>query len=845
MASVEVLRDAAYQAGFRGADIDLAVAVAMAESGGQEGATGTIAPGEYSVGPWQINMSAHSRYISEQAARDPYQAAKYAYHLVNNTPQGWNHWSAYSQGTYRPFLSNPAAAQGFSAQGASMPPLTPQELELARIKVAQDYGVKNLNDVIVMADGTIVVMGSDTYDSDDPLQPGDQAGQPVPGTRGAIAQVYATRDASGGVGYTYEKPASADPTKAPNLQTSSLPVGYTFDPQSGQFYRNGQPVSAEEVQQAAMREQAMGRAPSTNEFQISPQTGDLVMLDPVTGQMRTVANGFGYPEVSPWQQRQDQMFGIQEGARQADNSLAYNYYNTQESGRQADNSFNANIYGTQESGRQADNRFRADIYGTQESGRQSDNTLAVQLYGIRDDGSIRRAQLGQKDVIDRATLMEQARQANLEAALRQFETRASLIPQFGQLALAESDAQRQILSQGGDFLYRAFRSQGEDSPLPLVTQADLIGHLRNQLGQLDNIIPAEALQTGTTRIDGFQIPGAAKAPTMKAAAKAPTPARMAAAPTAAPMKAPPAITPMSQPKLMGQTTTFTPTAAASGAQIYVPDNAPAWVKAGLVSQYAEGTGFTVEPQFITGDPKPGKKSKPNPEMIYNPTHAPIAVVPMDRMPPRATPVRNQARTAPAQQPQQRQSGFTNPLDAGSMVGGRVKSASPKLYSAMQSWWQSPMMQQWLARRQRPMTPPANRFNWEASIPAFATGTGAYSAPAQSYSYPTTQPTPLPDYFQKPAPTQQQLVQAADATLPPAIRSIMQGGAPKQRGFDFNLPTLRQLSMLTDEELKAFDTYSRVKYQTPLADTYREIQQRYAPTAAGFTYRPSFMQGIGI
>ena len=102
MASIETLYDAAYAAGFRGADADRAVAIALAESGGREDATANTSA-EYSVGPMQINLKA-GHAISEADARDPYKAMAYSYTLVNDTPQGWDHWSVYANGSYQQFM---------------------------------------------------------------------------------------------------------------------------------------------------------------------------------------------------------------------------------------------------------------------------------------------------------------------------------------------------------------------------------------------------------------------------------------------------------------------------------------------------------------------------------------------------------------------------------------------------------------------------------------------------------------------------------------------------------------------------------------------------------------------
>lgn len=753
--------------------------IALRESGGDPAAKNLVGP-DRSYGLWQINTIAGANPdMLKYDLTNPEQNAKAAREIYDR--QGITAWST-------------ASVNMTSTAKAAPMQLTPEQIAQIKTKVISDFGLTatagsssggynpylESKDVIVNPDGTILILGAN--------------GAPQ-------SQFYAIVNPDGSVGYSPDKPENAP--KDANQQASGLPTGYAFDPNTGQAYRMGDPtrtpVSSAELQAAAMAETQWGKAGSTPQYelQIDPRTGDLVSVDPLTGTLKTVKSGFGYPEVSPYQARQDSLYGVQESARQADNG------------------------------------FSASIYGTQESGRQSDNSLAASLYGVTDTNAIRRAELGQKDVMDRASLIENARQANLQAALEQFKTRAGLIPQFGQLALNEADIQRQILSQGGDFLYRAFKSQGEDSPLPLVTQADLIGHLRGQLAQLSSIIPPEALKTGATTIDGFSIP---------AAAPPPTPTPMAAAPV--PKAAEP-------PKLVGDggngtsAMTWTPTTANSGATIYVPDGVPDWVKSGLVNQYATGSsGFVFDRAFISGDPRPGQTHKgSNPELVSNPTGAPIAVTPLNKMPP---------RVSSGQQPQS--GGFAAPQMPEGMnvmrpeaIPSWASTPAPAPAPAAGVPWGGIDLNGWAKLWQGILDRWHKGYQQQAQtqpVRGFATGT-SYSANPSYYQYPTTAPTPLPDTFSQPTPSQEELLAKGTAALPPAIKALYNGGAPKQRGFDSSLPTLRQLSALTNEELKAYDAYSRLKDQTPLEDIMKEVYSRYAPSSSGFTFRPRNLIGIGL
>lgn len=82
-------------------DPALAVAIAMAESGGAPNALANT-PREYSVGLWQINLRAHPQWTREEMA-DPEQNARAAF-IVSNGGTNWSPWSTYKSGAYRSFM---------------------------------------------------------------------------------------------------------------------------------------------------------------------------------------------------------------------------------------------------------------------------------------------------------------------------------------------------------------------------------------------------------------------------------------------------------------------------------------------------------------------------------------------------------------------------------------------------------------------------------------------------------------------------------------------------------------------------------------------------------------------
>ena len=87
----------AQNAGFTGSDLTMAVAVALAESSGNPGATGdlSITPGG-SVGLWQINLHYHPEFTGWNLT-DPQTNANAAFSVYTKAG-GFSPWSTYSNG---------------------------------------------------------------------------------------------------------------------------------------------------------------------------------------------------------------------------------------------------------------------------------------------------------------------------------------------------------------------------------------------------------------------------------------------------------------------------------------------------------------------------------------------------------------------------------------------------------------------------------------------------------------------------------------------------------------------------------------------------------------------------
>ncbi|ONI90305.1 lytic transglycosylase [Saccharothrix sp. ALI-22-I] len=109
----------AHDAGFRGQDLTIAVAVALAESGGDTRAHNATPPDD-SYGLWQINMlgslgPARRREFGLESNRelfDPVENARAA-NKISGDGRSWTPWTTYTSGAYRRYLDE--ARQGVEA----------------------------------------------------------------------------------------------------------------------------------------------------------------------------------------------------------------------------------------------------------------------------------------------------------------------------------------------------------------------------------------------------------------------------------------------------------------------------------------------------------------------------------------------------------------------------------------------------------------------------------------------------------------------------------------------------------------------------------------------------------
>lgn len=114
------IAEVAHRAGFRGRDLEIAVAVALAESGGRAGVN--AAGAEDSRGLWQIHSVHFGRFDEDRLYQPEYNArAARAVWEESRSFRGdpWEAWSAYTNGAYRAQLAQARrAVRGRTGTGA-------------------------------------------------------------------------------------------------------------------------------------------------------------------------------------------------------------------------------------------------------------------------------------------------------------------------------------------------------------------------------------------------------------------------------------------------------------------------------------------------------------------------------------------------------------------------------------------------------------------------------------------------------------------------------------------------------------------------------------------------------
>lgn len=89
--------------GLSGQSLSIAVAIALAESGGRVDVTHTNSDGSVDQGLWQINSKAHPQYNKSQLLSSPAYNARAMYD-ISSGGRNWYPWATYTNGAYQKFL---------------------------------------------------------------------------------------------------------------------------------------------------------------------------------------------------------------------------------------------------------------------------------------------------------------------------------------------------------------------------------------------------------------------------------------------------------------------------------------------------------------------------------------------------------------------------------------------------------------------------------------------------------------------------------------------------------------------------------------------------------------------
>jgi hypothetical protein len=173
----------ASRAGFKGDNLVIAVAVALAESGGNALAHGDLQLAPYgSYGLWQINSHAHPDLIGLPADPsrwyDPFVNARFAYQVSGGS--NWRPWSVFIHETYKSrmaaakagvdkYLANPAAVPNPKAvpPGTSVVVPYPNKVNLEVKKPYMRDGVKGITGIKKVQQRLIALGYSCGPDKDD------------------------------------------------------------------------------------------------------------------------------------------------------------------------------------------------------------------------------------------------------------------------------------------------------------------------------------------------------------------------------------------------------------------------------------------------------------------------------------------------------------------------------------------------------------------------------------------------------------------------------------------------------------------------------------------------------
>jgi hypothetical protein len=607
-----------------------------------------------------------------------------------------------------------------------------------------------------------------------------------------------------------------------------------------------------------------GPAPKKFGFVIGPD-GQLIRTDPSTG----AAEGLGFEAPTETLTINDQKFQISSDlAAQIASDLAQfgavsesTRAQIEESARQFDDSLAQDILEFDLIFPEGVRQFDATL---NEDTRQFNEQLTESVREFNIGTSLRAAEIvgqnarfNESQRLAAGELAESARQAELGSATSRFNALTQLLPQLGRLSLDTAEMTRRILSEGTDFLARAFAQRGETAPLPQVTQADQLNAVRQGLTGANALVGQFA--PGATRgFDPFQ-PSAVNVDPLgfnqgggfaggnplrtredwvahflsqgmtPEAAQAGADAQVRAGAATGMVQAPPVYGALTAPEAP-----VTPTPPATGAG--GPD-----VPGATAIVFGDGTpGFEMDGKYYT------RKQLENALNVgaFNPPAATPVPVPVP-LPAPAPAVDNTRVPLPAPLPQHlgpaggapgfQRGGTTTAtqFQVGEPVGGfrpnveivenptgaplRIIPVGAQAQAGIVGFEHGTGAS---GSQQAPdaVRPPATGFQPARALPSSAQPP---PAPVPAFTLPNI---PVPDEV-----TQAQLIADARAFSPPAVNALLANRRPRPQQFGFALPTPGQLGSLTTQELAAFNTRIGVEFNTTLEDVETAINRRFGGT----------------
>jgi len=410
---------------------------------------------------------------------------------------------------------------------------------------------------------------------------------------------------------------------------------------------------------------------------------------------------------------------------------------------------------------------------------QQKQDQALQIQRQADDAAMARQAAGDVAAGGRTAAQETGanQRAGLSAAASAFGDVTRLAPQLGQLALDNAGFTRDVLKTAPDYLARAFFQQGQASPLPQVSQADIINQLRSNISGFNSTL------------QGFR-------PRVEADVPPPVAPPVAASPPA------PVV------GLSGGGASYIgggdPEKERIAREAFAPGGAFGFTAADA-PKFAGG-GFTREPMFMVGDSRTGMPTG-HEEIVTNPQRAPIAVRPMNGY---AGGTGGMGADGMHRMPGgDMMADSAMPKDPEMMANDAKVKAMSKLMGFVENPNTLHAMVDEMSDARSKMKP-----KMKPEMPAYANGTGLFGF----------------DIPQLPMPgvANQTDIQSLERRVrPPALNDLFAGRTPNEPRFGFNIFTPMGLNALTPDDRAALPTTLATQFNETLPNVEAAIADRWS------------------